>query len=227
MVRLPRNEKQTYRLLPRHWMCPSDLTLATILILNLQGQIRNLLYLSQKWSDCHGRKANILFVFQALNVTIRVDLGHDLGLKLSRSNMKFAISQPKMVRSKYIDWILGIKCNHWVWPWSWTWHWISKVKFLNSRISGIGGPIDIEQKGVIHDHDRDLFVTKMRRKDLPDSDRVPSVRLVSFIITYLKFRSDLPRVNDLKYSHLLLAFLSLRETMRHTTHTTHHFSPRY
>ena len=31
---------------------------------------------------------------------------------------------------------------------------------LSNRISGIGGPIDIEQKGAIHDHNRDLLVTK-------------------------------------------------------------------
>ena len=34
-----------------------------------------------------------------------------------------------------------------------------------SRISGIG-PVGIEQKG----HDRDLLVTRMKCKDLPDSD---------------------------------------------------------
>ena len=43
------------------------------------------------------------------------------------------------------------------------------VKFWNSPISGIGGPIDNEQSGVIHKHDRDLFVSKMRCKELPDS----------------------------------------------------------
>ena len=32
------------------------------------------------------------------NVTIGFDLGHDLDLELSRSNIEFAISQPKMVR---------------------------------------------------------------------------------------------------------------------------------
>ena len=31
-------------------------------------------------------------------MTIRFDLGHDLDLEFSRSNMEFAISQPKMVR---------------------------------------------------------------------------------------------------------------------------------
>ena len=37
----------------------------------------------------------------------------------------------------------------------------------------MGGPIEIEQKGcdsVIHDHDRDLLVTKERRKYPTDSD---------------------------------------------------------
>ena len=78
-------------------------------------------------------------------------------------------SQPKCheTKSKHIDWILSIKSNHWVWPWPW----IFKVKFWNRHISGIEGSIHIEQKGVIHDHDRDLLVTKMRCKDLPDSDR--------------------------------------------------------
>ena len=52
-----------------------------------------------------------------------------------------------------------------------------KVEFWNSRIAGMGGPTDIEQKGcesVIHDHDCDLLVIKIRYKDLPDSDRVTS-----------------------------------------------------
>ena len=38
----------------------------------------------------------------------------------------------------------------------------------------MGGPIDTEQKGwesVIHNHDCDLLVSKVRCKDLPDSDR--------------------------------------------------------
>ena len=111
---------------------------------------------------------------KASNVTIRYDLGHHLDLEFSRSNMEFAISQPKMVRlprnkkqiyglnfrpqmwpsdltlaitltfnfqgriwnllylnqkwsnfhetkSKYIDWIPGLKCDQWVWLWSWPW----------------------------------------------------------------------------------------------------------
>ena len=57
MVRLPLNEKQTYRLNSRAQMCPSGLTLAMTLTLNFQGQIWNFLYLSQKGSDCHETKS--------------------------------------------------------------------------------------------------------------------------------------------------------------------------
>ena len=57
MVRLPRNKKQTYRLNSRAQMWPSSLTLAMTLTLNFQGQIQNLLYISQKWSDCHETKS--------------------------------------------------------------------------------------------------------------------------------------------------------------------------
>ena len=116
------------------------------LTLNFQGQIWNLLYLSQKWSNCHEtkskhidrtlglkcdhqvwpwpwswpwifkvkhgigyisakngliatkRKANISIELKASNVTIGFDLGHDLELEFSRSNMVFAIYQPKVVQ---------------------------------------------------------------------------------------------------------------------------------
>ena len=57
MVWLPRNKKQTCWLNTRPQMWPSGLTLAMTLTLNFQGQIWNLLYLSQKWSDCHETKS--------------------------------------------------------------------------------------------------------------------------------------------------------------------------
>ena len=41
------------------------------------------------------RKSNISTELKASNVTIGFDLGHDLDLKFSRSNIEFAISQPK------------------------------------------------------------------------------------------------------------------------------------
>ena len=56
MFWLPRNEKQAYQLNFRPQMWPSGLTLAMALTLNFQGKIWNLLYLSQKWSDCHEKE---------------------------------------------------------------------------------------------------------------------------------------------------------------------------
>ena len=50
----------------------------------------------------------------------------------------------------------------------------SQVRFWNSCIAGMDGPIDIEPKGgkpIIHDHDHDRLVTKVRCNDLPDSDQ--------------------------------------------------------
>ena len=44
------------------------------------------------------RKANISIELLGSNVTIGFDFGHDLDLEFSRSNIEFAISQPKMVR---------------------------------------------------------------------------------------------------------------------------------
>ena len=57
LVRLPRNEKQTYQLILRPQMWPSGLTLAMTLTLNFQGQIWKQLYLCQKLSDCHETKS--------------------------------------------------------------------------------------------------------------------------------------------------------------------------
>ena len=46
----------------------------------------------------------------------------------------------------------------WPHPWPWPWSWNFKVKVWNSFISGMGRPIDMEQKGCessIYDHDID------------------------------------------------------------------------
>ena len=150
MVRLPRNEKQTYQMISRPQMWPLGLTLAMTLTFNFQGQIWNLLYICQKWSDCHETK------------------------------------------SKHVDWTLGLKCEHQIWPWPWPWPWIFEVKYGICCISTKSGPIAIKQKskhinltpGLKCDQWFDLdiwifkvkceldhLVTKVRGKDLPDSDR--------------------------------------------------------
>ena len=134
-------------------------------------------------------------------MTIRFDLGHDLDLEFSRSNMKLAISLPKWsdcheMKSEHIDWTLGLKCDHQIWPWPWPWLWIFKVKYEICYISTKSGPIAMRRKANIsiwtlglkcdngfdfgHDLDISIFkvicgldhlVTKVRCKDLPDSDR--------------------------------------------------------
>ena len=154
MVGLPRNEKQTHRLNSRLQMGPSDLTLALTLTLKIQGQIWNWLYLCQKWSDCHETK------------------------------------------SEHIDWTLGLKCDHQIWHWQWPWPWIFKGKYEIWYISTKSGPIATRRKANISfwtlglkfdngfdlGHDLDIWifkvicdldhlVTKVRCKDLPDSDR--------------------------------------------------------
>ena len=135
-------------------MWPSGLTYAMTLTLNFQGQIWNWLYLCQKWSDCHETK------------------------------------------SEHIDWTLGLKCDHQIWPWPWPCPWIFKVKYEICYISTKSGPIATRRKANISiwtlglkfdngfdlGHDLDIWifkvicdldhlVTKVRCKDLPDSDR--------------------------------------------------------
>ena len=96
IVRLPRNEEQTYRLNPRAQMWPSGLTLAMTLTLNFQCQIYNCYISAKNGPIATKRTANISIELKASNVTIRFGLGHDLDLTISRSNMEFPISQAKV-----------------------------------------------------------------------------------------------------------------------------------
>ena len=101
---------------------------------------------------------------------MRFDLAHDLDLKFSSSKMKFAISQPKMVSlPRNEQQACQLKFMH-------------QMQSLGSTLAmtiklDFQGPIlkhanwHWTNQGVIHDHDRDVLVTKMRLKDLPGSDR--------------------------------------------------------
>ena len=125
---MPWNEKQSYWLNYRPQMWPSALTLAMTLTLNFQGQIWNLLYLSQNWYDCHKMKRKHIDwtlglkcnhgVWSSSNVTIGFDLGHDFDLEFSRSIMKLPHLSRKWsnrheTKSKHIDWTPGLKCDIW------------------------------------------------------------------------------------------------------------------
>ena len=91
-------------------------------------------------------KANISIKIWASNVSIGFDLGHDLDLEFSRSNMEFAISQPKMVRlpwNKKQTYRFNSRPPNVTisWPWPWLWPWIFKVKHGICYISAKSGPI--------------------------------------------------------------------------------------
>ena len=67
MVRLPQNKEQTYQFNSKPQTWPEDLTLAMTLILNFQGKILNMLYLSQRWFDCHKMKSMHIEWTEGLN----------------------------------------------------------------------------------------------------------------------------------------------------------------
>ena len=173
MVRLPRNEKQTYRLNSRAQMCPSGLTLAMTLTLNFQGLIQNLLYLSQKWSDCHETK------IKHIDWTLGLKCDHQVWLWLwpwpwifkvkyricyiSAKNGQIALKQKAIISIELqasdvtngfeldhnLDlWILKVKCDLDLWPHRWSWPWIFMVKlFWNSCISEWEGWLTLHKGG--------------------------------------------------------------------------------
>ena len=175
--RLPRNENQTCRLNFMSQMWPMGLTLAMTLTLNFQDQIGNFRKLMTKWSDCHRPKWTYRLNTQVSIVAISFYLGRDLDLWYSRFFLNSCIS----LRNGRADWCERKWSNLWpmdLWPHACPWPWLFMVKFWHSCISGMGGSIDIEQKGwepAIHNHDHDLLVTKVRcktvrKKNLADSD---------------------------------------------------------
>ena len=97
MVRLPRNEKQTHQLNSRPQMWPPNLILAMTLTLNFQGQIWNLLYINQKWSDCHGTKSkHIDLNSRPQNVIMGLNLAMTLIFEFSRSYVILTICWPRL-----------------------------------------------------------------------------------------------------------------------------------
>ena len=97
MVGLPRNEKQTYRLNSRAQMWPSGLTLTITLTYIFKVKYRICNISAKNGPIAMKQKANISIELWGSDVIIGFDLGHDLDLEFSRSNIEFAISQPKMV----------------------------------------------------------------------------------------------------------------------------------
>ena len=172
MVRLPQNEKQTYRLNSRAQMWPSGLTLAMTLTLNFQGQIQNLLYLSQKWCDCHETKSKHINWTLGLKCDHRVWLwpwpwpwifkvkyricyisakNGQIGSK-RKANILIELPASNVSNGFELDhnldlWILKVKCDLDLWPHRWPWPWIFMVKFRNSCISEWEGWLTLHKGG--------------------------------------------------------------------------------
>ena len=172
VVPLPRNEKQTYRLNSRSQMCPSGLTLAMTLTLNLQGQIWNLLYLSQKWSNCHKTKSKHIDWTLGLKCNHRVWLWwwpwpwifkvkygiSYISVKRGpiatkrKANISTKLQASNVTNGFELDhnldlWILKVKCDLELWPHTWPWPWIFMVKFWNSCISEWEGRLTLHKGG--------------------------------------------------------------------------------
>ena len=131
------------------------------LTLNFQGQIWNLLYLSQKWSDCHGTKS------KHIDWTPRPQCDHQVrpwpwpwpwifkvkyGISyISAKSGPFATKRKANIISVELQasnvtngfdldhnldlWNLKVKSDLDLWPYTWPWPWIFMVKFWNSCIS--------------------------------------------------------------------------------------------
>ena len=104
-----------------------------------------------KWSDCHRIKSKHIDWKLGLNVIMGFDLGHDLDLEYSRSNIKFAISQKKwsdcheskaniLIELKASNeairfdlghdlylWIFKVKCDLHLRAHTWPWPWIAVI----------------------------------------------------------------------------------------------------
>ena len=152
------------------------------LTLNFQGQIRNFLYLSQKWSDCHETKSKHI----CWNQGPKYD--HQLWPGLWPWPIIFKVIYgicyiPKLVRLPQNEkqiYRLKFRLQMWpscltlamtltlnfqgqIWPPPLTTH---MALTMDSCISEWEGRLTLNE-GVDHDH----LVTKVRCEDLPDSDR--------------------------------------------------------
>ena len=130
-------------------MWPSGLTLAMTLTLNFQGQIYNLLYLSQKWFDCHETKSKHIDWTQGLICDhqvwpwpwpwpwifkveywicyISAKSGPIANATKRKANISIELQDSNV--GNYLDhdlhlWIFKVKCDLDLWPHTWPWPWI-------------------------------------------------------------------------------------------------------
>ena len=135
------------------------------LTFNFQCQIWNLLYLSQKWSDCHETKTKHSDWNLGLKCDYRIwpcpwPWPWIFKVKYRICNISAKnLSDCHQTRSKHIDWTQGLKCDHQVWPWPWPWPWIFKIKYEICYISAKSGLIATKRKPSISIELQDSNVT--------------------------------------------------------------------
>ena len=120
MVQLPGTKKQTYRLNSGHQMWPSGLTLAMTLTLNFRGQTWNLLYLSQKWSDCQETKSKYIDWTKCLKCDHWVwPWPWPWIFKVKYGICYISAKNGPIATKRKVNISIGLKCDHRVWPWPW------------------------------------------------------------------------------------------------------------
>ena len=128
------------------------------LTLNFQGQIWNLLYLSQKWSDCHGTKSkHIDWTPRPQMWPSGLTLAMTLTLNFQGQIWNFLYLSQKWsdcheTKSKHIDWTPGLRCDQWVWPWplkfeGQMWPWPLTTHDLDHEFSWSNFEIAVSQNG--------------------------------------------------------------------------------
>ena len=167
------------------WPWPVDylITFWSIFVVTLtsifQGQIWNLLYLSQKWSDYHETKGKHIDWTLGFKCDHRVwpwPRFFKVKYRICYISAKNGLIATKRNANISIE-LQGLKCDHQVWPWSWPWPWIFKVKYGTFYISAKSGPIAMKRKANISneiqasnvtngfdlDHNLDLWILKVKR----------------------------------------------------------------
>ena len=153
-------------------MWPSGLTLAMTLTLNFQVQIQNLLYLSQKWCDCHETKSKHSdwtlglkcdhqvwlwpwpwpWIFKVKYRICYISAQNGQIASKQKANISIELQASNMTNGFELDHnldlsILKVKYDLELWPHRWPWPWIFMVKFWNSCISEWEGWLTLHKGG--------------------------------------------------------------------------------
>ena len=126
MVWLPRNEKQTYRLISRPQMWPSGLTLAMTLTfegpnMELAISLPKIVRLLRNKKQTHWLNARPQIRPSDLPWPWPWPWIFKVKYEICYISTKSGPIATKRKANVSI-WTLGLKCDQWVWPWPWPWY---------------------------------------------------------------------------------------------------------